>query len=150
MDSDETALQNALDVLRQHYGTQLYAPQQRGEVEMRHTLRQELGVDAAMAERILKKLTVRGRLEYVGSAEGDPSLIADGTGPVISMPLTQSADGGAPLITAASPALIMGIVDKQGSGVSEIVDSGTESAPEPDTVEGYADGERTQGYWRIG
>ncbi|MGA7731772.1 MAG: hypothetical protein WCD37_10945 [Chloroflexia bacterium] len=151
MDSDQTALQNALDVLRQHHGTQLSGPQQRGEAEMRHTLKQELGCDTATAERILKQLTTTGRLAYVGSAEGDSLPISDGTGPVISMPLTQSADGGAPLITTASPALIMGIVDKPGGDVGDIVDTHEEDEREATTVgeREKVGGERTQGYWRI-
>ncbi len=117
---------------------------------MRHTLEQEIGLNSSTAANVLKKLTITGRLVYVVSAEGGPLPIPDGTGPVISMPLTQSADGGTPLITAVSPALIMGIVDKQGSGVGDIVDTDAEAAPEPATGGEYAEGERTHGYWRIG
>jgi hypothetical protein len=108
---------------------------------MRHTLKQELGLDAAATEALLKKLTVTGRLVYVGSAEGGPLPVPDSTGPVISMPLTQSADGGAPLITAVSPKLVMGVVENQEEGVSDIADA--------DTGE-EADLESSQGYWRIG
>ena len=152
MDSEATTLQSALDVLRRQYGQRLTGPQQHTEAQMRHTLKQEMGMDAATAERILKQLTVTGRLVYVGSAEGGPLPIPDGTGPVISMPLTQSADGGAPLITAASPALIMGIVDKPGGDVGDVVESNAEEGPGSATVGDYEDvgGERTQGYWRIG
>ena len=101
MDSDETTLQNALNILRQRHGAQLPGPQQRGVSEMRNTLTRDLGLDTALVHNILNNLTRTNRLEYVSDAKGDALPDAEGTGPVISMPLTQSADGGTPLITAA-------------------------------------------------
>jgi len=93
---------------------------------------------------------------------------------VISMPLTQSADGGQPLITSASPAMLMGISqdqagdvepaqvpDSEGDTVGWLLAPAVEGAtPETTEDEGNGDGEeadgagresnRTQGYWRIG
>jgi len=149
MDSDETTLQNALNILRQRHGAQLPGPQQRGVSEMRNTLTQGLGFDTAVVHNILNNLTRTNRLEYVSDAKGDALPGAEGTGPVISMPLTQSADGGTPLITTASPGMIMGIVNEPG-GVGEIVESDAESSPEPASIGEHEDGERTGGYWRIG
>jgi hypothetical protein len=147
MDSDVTTLDNALAVLQRYYGKRLDGSRERTEAQMRHTLRQQMGMDEATAAHVLQQLTVMGRLVYVGGAPGGPLPVAGSTGPVISMPLTQSADGGKPLITAASPSLVMGVVDDAGGDVGEIVDSDVEGAPEPG-ISGEVDG--GNGYWRIG
>ena len=160
MDSDATALQNALAVLRQYHGERLAGSRGSTEAQMRHTLVQQLGVDELTAGRVLKKLYETGRLVYVGSTarsstpgtgtddDAEPDTTA--TGPVISMPLTQSADTGAPLVTSASPAMVMGIVDDRGGDVSQIVDT-EDVAPGPiASGEGAKEGDHTQGYWRIG
>lgn len=156
MDSDAT---NALGVLRQHHGEQLAGSRVHAEAQMRHTLEQQMGLDERTAERVLKKLYETGQLVYVSSTGGssapgtgtedDTEADTTATGPVISMPLTQSADGGAPLITSASPAMIMGIVDEQGGDVGQIVDNeeaGSATVRQDEEVEG----DRAQGYWRIG
>ncbi len=181
MDSDATTLQNALDVLRQHYGEQVPGPQLSAEAQMRHTLEQQMGLDPLTADRVLKRLCISGQVVYVDSADAgnqagndrdnrdnrgtgaEPGTTA--TGPVISMPLTQSADGGQPLITSASPAMLMGIVDDKGGNVGPgraenderdtlgwLVAPAVEGVSGPVTAgenEG-AESNRPQGYWRIG
>lgn len=174
MDSDETTLQNALDVLRQHYGERLVGPQQSAEAQMRHTLEEQMGLDMLAADRVLTRLCLSGRLSYVDSTNTD-TVVGTGTtdtaepgttatGPVISMPLTQSADGGQPLITTASPGMLMGVATERGGGVNRgpentedetlgwLVAPAVDAAPVPATTgeaEG-AEGGRSQGYWRIG
>jgi len=116
MDTDATTLQNALSTLRQQHGEQLAGPRRRTEAQMRQTLQQHLGLDELAADRVVKKLYETGRLVYVGSADSGTEPGTSTTGPVISMPNTQSADGTMPLRTAASPAMIMGLVDQPGGG----------------------------------
>jgi hypothetical protein len=116
MDSDATALQNALAVLRQDYGQRLAGPRRATEARMRHTLEQRMGLDELMADRVVKKLYETGQLAYIGSADSGTEPGTSTTGPVISMPNTQSADGGTPFRTTASPALIMGVVNDPGGG----------------------------------
>lgn len=158
MDNDATTLQKALDTLRQHYGPQLNGPQHGTEGQMRDTLQQQMAIDMSTADDLVDKLCETGQLVYVdtfdamtgGGGEGG-SGTSEGTtttGPVISMPLTQSADGGAPLITTASPAMVMGIVDYQGGDVGRTVEAGPESLPASDV--GEAESVSAQGYWRIG
>jgi len=119
---------------------------------MRETLEQELGLDAATAERVVRDLSESDRLAYITTSDSGTEVGTNTTGPVISMPLTQTADGGAPLVTTASPAMIMGIVDNQGGDITEVVDSGDERPPEPVAPQEDEEvaGDRTQGYWRIG
>ncbi|HEY0071376.1 MAG TPA: hypothetical protein VGE04_15530 [Chloroflexia bacterium] len=176
MDSDATTLQNALDVLRQQYGEQLSGPQAGTEAQIRSTLQQQLNLDPLGADRVLKGLYESNRLVYVGAEDegseegnrtGDDRTADDarGTGPVISMPLTQSADGGQPLITTASPAMLMGISSDQGGEANRaeaestegdtlgwLVAPAIEEGSRPSTSEDNQDveGNRTQGYWRIG
>lgn len=171
MDNDSTALQNAISVLRQQYGEQLAGPRQRTEAQMLQTLQQQLGLDGAAAEHVVKKLYDSGQLTYVagsdsGSEDGtDTEDTPSDTGPVISMPSTQSADGGAPLITTVSPAMLMGIVNEEGGDVGSyvtedndepgmgdvgIADTNIEAAPTKGTTGGRGDMEGMQGYWRIG
>jgi hypothetical protein len=175
MNGDATTLQNALDVLRRHYGEQVPGPQLSAEAQMRQTLEQQMGLDPLEADRLLKHLCASGHVVYVDGADAgtaeSTSTVADnhaddarGTGPVISMPLTQSADGGQPLITSASPAMLMGITGEEGGDVARGEAEGTEgdtlgwlvapatgAAPAPTTTGGAGDAEddRTQGYWRI-
>jgi hypothetical protein len=186
MDGDATTtLQNALDVLRQHYGEQVPGPQLSAEAQMRQTLEQQMGLSPLEADRVLKQLCISGRVVYVDSADAGAEAgtrtgtgatshgdDARGTGPVISMPLTQSADGGQPLITSASPAMLMGITGEQAGevtrgeairGEAENTEGdtlgwlvapaiGATPAPEPTTTgdDEEVEGNRAQGYWRIG
>lgn len=176
MDSDATTLQNAVDVLRRHYGEQLAGPQVGTETQMRNALQQQLGLDPLGADRVLKQLRDTNRLVYVGSEEDEAGTEdgtgtdredipdARGTGPVISMPLTQSADGGRPLITTASPAMLMGITNDQsgdaapatenpgGDTLGWLVAPAVGEGPTPATTGDNPDqaDDHTQGYWRIG
>ncbi len=115
MDSDATALQNALAVLRGQYGAQLAGPRQGTEAQMRHTLEQQMGLDELTADRMVKKLYETGKLVYMGSADQGTEPGTSTTGPVISMPLTPTSSG-EPLITTADPALVMGTVRDPGGG----------------------------------
>lgn len=152
MNSESITLQKALDVLRRHYGERLSGPQGGGEAQMRETLQQELGLDASSSERIIRDLSDTDKLVYINSTDPGSEVGTNTTGPVISMPLTQTSEGGAPLVTTASPAMIMGIVDYQGGDVSEVVDSEGERPPEPiaPQEDEEVEGDRLQGYWRIG
>jgi hypothetical protein len=175
MDSDATALRQALGVLRQQYGDRLAGPQKRTQAEMRHTLQAQMGLDELTADSIVIKLRDTGRLSYVGSAEVGTEPGTTATGPVISEPLTQSGDGGAPLITTASPAMIMGVAQEEGGNVAgdvakavaddnradyttrgmndaAVADTRAEAGRPPLTIGEHeeAEGDRTQGYWRIG
>jgi hypothetical protein len=154
MDNNATALNKALSVLRQHHGEHLDGPQQRTQAQMRQTLQREMSLDEMAADRILTALTSSGRLVYVGGAEPDPIPEDETTGPVISMPLTQTADGGTPLITTASPALVMGIVD--GQDQAGPIDTDTEAQPAPRKAgedperDAQLEGDLAHGYWHIG
>jgi hypothetical protein len=165
MDSDVTTLRNALAVLRRQYGEQLAGPQRRTEAQMRHTLQEQMGLDEITADRVLIKLRDTGRLMYVGSAEVGTEPGTTTTGPVISMPGTQTAGVGGPLITTAAPDVVMGIVTDQDSDVSRRVaennegatmgqlgDTNVEAAPTPVTIgeREEVEADRTHGYWRIG
>lgn len=177
MDTDATALQNALDVLRRHYGERLAGAQQGTEDQMRNTLAQELGVDQLGAAFVLKRLCQTGQLEYVGNTgtatdtsddTGSgvaPEPGASATGPVISMPLTQTAEAGRPLITTASPAMLMGITNEQGGDAEQDQADAVEGetlgwllapAVEPGEVQTatgdpeQTEGDHAEGYWRIG
>lgn len=183
MNTDATALQNALDVLRRHYGERLAGARQRTEDQMRNTLAQELGVDQLGAAFVLKRLCQTGQLEYVGNTgtgtgtgtgtdtgEDTGSGVAaepgaSATGPVISMPLTQTAEVGRPLITTASPAMLMGITNEQGGDAAPDQADAVEGetlgwllapAVEPGEVHTATEdreqneGEHAEGYWRIG
>ena len=86
MDTDATALENALTVLRQDYGERLAGPLQAGEARMRHTLEQRMNLDELTADRVVKKLSQTGRLAYVGSVDSGTEPGTSTTGPVISMP----------------------------------------------------------------
>src|SRR4051812_13824492 len=101
MDNDATTLQNALTVLRQQYGEQLAGPRRSTEAQMRHTLEKQMGLDELTADRVVKKLYETGRLVYMGEQDTGTEPGTSTTGPVISMPNTQSADGGMPLRTTA-------------------------------------------------
>jgi hypothetical protein len=151
MDSDAPTLQSALEVLQRHFGERLSGPRQSAETQMRNTLQQELGLDEARAGDVLKELSATDRLAYVEDADIGSTAGAGETGPVISMPLTQSADGGTPLITAISPAMVMGIVDQPGADVGQIVESDEAEPPPTAAVEGEEAGaDSAQGHWRIG
>jgi hypothetical protein len=146
MNSDATALDSAISTLRQYYGTRLDGPRERTEAQMRHTLKQQMGLDEAAAGRVLQELTQTGHLTYVGSTPDGPLPRNAGTGPVISMPSTATADSGTPLITTASPDLLIGVSNEAGSDVGNIA---AEVAPEEGTVdEGQVTA--TGGHWRIG
>ena len=151
MDSDAATLDNALAVLRRHLGEQLAGPSQRGEDQMRYTLKQELGLDERSAMQIIKNLRESGQLVYVGGTDaGTDTGTGEGTsdtGPVISMPNTQSADGGAPLITTASPAMVMGIVNDPNAGVERVVEEDTRMPTNREPGEAQRG---NAGYWRIG
>lgn len=180
MDSDATTLQNAVDLLRQRYGERLPGSQVDAEAQMRRTLEQQMGLDMLAADRVLKRLCLSGQLAYVDSAGtgteagtdagtgavDDSEANTTATGPVISMPLTQSADVGQPLITSASPAMLMGITNDtnqdgdiaraedpnpDGDTLGWLVAPAIDEGPTPDTTGGNEDGGgRAQGYWRIG
>jgi hypothetical protein len=115
MDSDATALQNALAVLRKQYGAQLAGPRQRTQAQMRHTLEEQMRLDELTADRLVKKLSETGQLVYMGSADQGTEPGPSTTGPVISLPMTPTS-GGNPLITTADPALVMGTVRDPGGG----------------------------------
>lgn len=165
MNSDTTTPQSALSVLRQQYGEHLNGPQESTETQMRDTLKQNMSLDEQGADRVIKELSQNGQLVYIPTEDEETSTDTSGTGPVISMPNTQSADGGAPLITTASPAMLMGITDDsngstggdfagsaEGDTVERLGDINYEALPGSGTV---ADLERVgsrdpRGYWRIG
>jgi len=115
MDNDTATLQNALAVLRGQYGAQLAGPRQHTEAQMRHTLEQQMRLDELTADRLVKKLYETGKLVYMGTADRGTEPGTSTTGPVISMPSTQTT-GGAPLITTADAALVMGSVRDPGGG----------------------------------
>jgi hypothetical protein len=165
MDNDATALQNALAVLRRQHGEHLSGPRRATEAQMRQTLQQQMGVDDLTADRVVKKLHQTGRLAYVGGADVGTEPGTTDTGPVISMPTTQSADGGRPLITTASPGLIMGVANDPANDVGAITDENNEGATmgqlgdtnveggrPPVTIGEHeeVESDRTHGYWRIG
>ena len=168
MDSDVTTLRNALAVLRQQYGEQLAGPQRRTQAQMRHTLQQQMGLDEIMADRVLIKLRDTGRIAYVGGADVGTEPGTTETGPVISMPGTQVAGVGGPLITTAAPGTLMGLGNEEerdiernttnvaenneGATMGQLGDTNVEAAPAPVTIGEHeeAESDRTHGYWRIG
>src|SRR5689334_18589120 len=123
MDNDATVLQNALAVLRQHYGEQLTGSRRTTEAQMRHTLQEQLGLDELAADRVLKQLSQTGRLVYMGNRDVGTEPGTSTTGPVISMPLTSTNTGAEPLITTATPALAMGTVNDPGGGAVDAAQS---------------------------
>lgn len=150
MDSDATALENALAMLRQAYGAQLAGPQHHTLAQMRHTLEEQAGLDELMADRVVKKLAQTGRLVYVGSREAGTEPGTSTTGPVISMPMTQTADGGEPLRTTAEPAVLMGLETGVPAAETSDVARGDTAAPLTVGEREVLDNDPTQGYWRIG
>ena len=165
MDSDPTTLRNALAVLRQAYGEQLAGPQRRTEAQMRHTLQQQMGLDEITADNVLIKLRDTGRLVYVGSADVGTEPGTTSTGPVISMPGTQVAGVGGPLITTAAPGMLMGMGNEEdrtvgrniaenneGATMGQLGDTNVEAALAPVTMGEHEEVESdpTRGYWRIG
>jgi hypothetical protein len=154
MDSDATALENALAVLGQQHGTRLDGPQHQTEAQMRRTLEAQLGLDELTADRMVKKLAQTGRLVYSGSVEAGTEPGTSTTGPVISMPLTQTADGGQSLRTTAAPGVLMGL--ETGVPTDRVSDQPTEAdreaTPAPITMgeREALEHDRTEGYWRIG
>ncbi len=126
-----------------------------------------MGLDELMAGRMVEKLHRTGRLVYVANTDDntDPDSDPKSTGPVISMPGMHTSGTGAPLIVTASPGLIMGIANDEGGGAGgnitnnsegeiagQVVDTLIEEEPAPVTTgeREEAEGERSNGYWRIG
>jgi hypothetical protein len=129
MASDTSAtIEKALAVLRQQYGQKLDGPRMRTEARLRQTLQQKLNLDELTADRLMEKLFADGRLVYVGDQDQGTEPGTTTTGPVISMPNTQSADGGEPFRTTFSPAEMMGIVDNPGGGDVEVGQAGSEAS----------------------
>ncbi len=160
MDSG-TTLESALGVLRQHYDSKLAGSRERTEAQMRHTLKEQLGLGETAAGQLLRQLCDTGRLQYVaGTGQAVEQDESSTTGPVISMPGTQSGGGGGELITTASPAMILGAVDYEGADVNR----GLEDAALPAAHTGYESennrdsedkgesiaAQAAAGYWRIG
>jgi hypothetical protein len=116
MDSEATALENALAALRRAYGDRLPGAQQETEARMRHTVERALTLDELAADRVVKKLAQTGRLAYVGSADTGTEPGTSTTGPVLSLPAAPGVSAGTPVITTADPALVMGTVRDPGGG----------------------------------
>jgi len=93
MDTDAQTLETALGVLRQQFGNRLAGSIGDTQVQMRHVLEQQMGVDEVAGDRLVKQLTHLGRLVYHGGTDGD-DRDAEGTGPVISMPGVTTGQSG--------------------------------------------------------
>jgi hypothetical protein len=128
MDNDATTLQDALAVLRRHYGDRVTGAQRSTEAQMRHTLQEQMGLDELAADRVLKQLSQTGRVVYMGSRDVGSEPGTSTTGPVISMPLTSTNTSAEPLITTAAPALAMGSVNDPGGGAVDASLSGAASS----------------------
>ncbi|MBF6611703.1 MAG: hypothetical protein IVW55_01065 [Chloroflexi bacterium] len=160
MHSDAT-LESALGVLRQHYDSKLAGSRERTEAQMRHTLREQLGLDETSAAQLLRQLCDTGRLQYVvGTGQTVEKDASSTTGPVISMPGTQSGGGGGELITTASPAMILGAVDYEGGDVNRGLEDASlpattgeyegDNNSEAENKDGRIAAQAAAGYWRIG
>src|SRR5690349_12608595 len=100
MEQDAQTLESAIAALQQRFGTQLSGPMDRTQAQMRAALSEQMGVDDLQADRIVKKLTEVGRLRYGGAGMDDDTVVPAGTGPVISMPGTTTAQSGEQIVVA--------------------------------------------------
>ena len=101
MDSDARALQTALNTLRQQHGDRLDGALGDTQDTLRRTLQQQMGVDAAAADRLVKKLSEDGQLRFVTEDVDDEDTGVPATGPVIAIPGTTTAQSGEEFVVPA-------------------------------------------------
>jgi len=68
---DETAMRQALDVLRSQIGDRLPGDMLKGEVRMRQVLMQQMNVDESTADKLVKQLSQTGWLTFRGTGAND-------------------------------------------------------------------------------
>src|SRR5207248_1248938 len=87
MDTDATALNQAVAVLREQFGTQVPGALRQTQATLRRALERSLGLDEPAADRLVKHLIATGRLVYVDPAAGGAS-VDPGTagGPLYDIP----------------------------------------------------------------
>ena len=68
---DETAMRQALDILRAQVGDRLPGDMLKGEVQMRQVLIQQMRVDESTADKLVKQLTQTGWLVFHGSGANE-------------------------------------------------------------------------------
>ena len=111
MDTDATVLEQALGALRAQFHGRVAGSLRDGQVAMRKAVEARLGIDELAADRIVKKLSETGRVQYMGGAAFADPTAGGGAGPILTMPGTTSSAGLGPVTLPTSAALSLGAIN---------------------------------------
>ncbi len=138
MDTDATVLEQALGVLREQFNGRVVGSLRDGQGTMRKALETRLSVNELDADRIVKKLSETGRLQYIGGeTDNDPNR-GGGPGPVLTMPGTTSSEGLGPITLPTTAALSLGAINNPAGVVGGPV-TGVAAAAAAENAEARAD-----------
>lgn len=140
MDTDATVLEQALGVLREQFNGQVAGSFRDGQVTMRKAVEARLGLDELAADRVVKKLSETGRMQYVGGTTDSDPTAGGGAGPILTMPGTTSSEGLGPLTMSTTAALSLGAINNPagviGGPVTGVAAAAAADAPLANAEEG--------------
>ena len=140
MDTDATVLEQALGVLREQFNGRVAGSLRDGQVTMRKAVEARLGLDELAADRIVKKLSETGRVQYVGGADDSDPTAGGGAGPILTMPGTTSSAGLGPVTVPVTAALSLGAINNPagvvGGPVTGVAAAAAADAPLATAQEG--------------
>ncbi|MDQ2806901.1 MAG: hypothetical protein M3Z04_08320 [Chloroflexota bacterium] len=134
MDTDATVLEQALGILRTQFNGRVAGSLRDGQVTMRKAVEAQLGIDELAADRIVKKLSETGRVQYVGGETDTDPTAGGGTGPILTMPGTTSSGMG-PMTLPTTAALSLGAINNPAGVVGGPVTGVAAAAAPPANAE---------------
>jgi len=117
MDTDATVLEQALGALRAQFNGRVAGSLREGQVAMRKAVEARLGIGELDADRIVKKLSETGRVQYMGGEAPADLTAGGGAGPILTMPGTTSSAGLGPVTLPTTAALSLGAINNPAGGI---------------------------------
>ncbi len=140
MDTDATVLEQALGVLRTQFNGRVAGSLRDGQVTMRKAVEAQLGIDELAADRIVKKLSETGRVQYIGGETDTDPTAGGGTGPILTMPGTTTSSGIGPMTLPTTAALSLGTINNPagvvGGPITGVAAAAAADAPLANAEEG--------------